>query len=285
MSSESYYFGIDVGTGSVRASLVKKDGTVVAFSTKETITYRDPKDHRIFEQSTTNIWSAISSATKSCLSESKIPASAVKGLGFDSTCSLAVTDYHGKPVVVTKGAQLGQIGDRNVVLWADHRADKEADLINSSGSVVLNYVGGTMSVCQPLFYFIKREFNDSTRQLEMEVPKVLWLKNNMKPRLFSRCQFFDLPDFLTYQATMDNTRSCCSVTCKCSFVPKTGWQANFFKKIGLGDLVMAEYKQIGANKGEVLTAGLPVGNGLSREAAQELGLMEGTPVGSALIDA
>jgi ribulose kinase len=119
----------------------------------------------------------------------------------------------------------------------------------------------------------------------MEVPKVLWLKNNMKPELFSRCQFFDLPDFLTYRATTDNTRSCCSVTCKCSFVPKTGWQADFFKQIGLGNLVVEDYKAIGANKGNVLTAGSPVGKGLSGRAAQELGLVEGTPVGSALIDA
>jgi ribulose kinase len=120
----------------------------------------------------------------------------------------------------------------------------------------------------------------------MEVPKILWLKKNMKPDLFSRCQFFDLPDFLTYRATEDNTRSCCSVTCKCSFVPNQGWQADFFEKIGLPCLVdKGEYKQLGAAKGRVLTAGLPVGKGLSKRAAGELGLVEGTPVGSGLIDA
>lgn len=146
MASESYYIGIDVGTGSARASIIKKDGTVVASSTQETMTYRDPNDHRIFEQSTTNIWSSISRAIKTCLEESKVAASAVKGLGFDATCSLAVTDLSGEPVVVTKGDKLGQHGDRNIVLWADHRAEKEAELINSTGSVVLDYVGGTMSV-------------------------------------------------------------------------------------------------------------------------------------------
>lgn len=35
----------------------------------------------------------------------------------------------------------------------------------------------------------------------------------------------------------------------------------------------------------ILTAGQPVGNGLSEKAAKELGLVEGTPVGSAVIDA
>jgi ribulose kinase len=149
MSSENYYIGIDVGTGSCRASLVKQNGTVLSSSIQETITYRDPHDHRIFEQSTNNIWSGISTAIKDILAESKISASDVKGLGFDATCSLAVTDMNGEPVVITAGDTLGSNGDRNIVLWADHRAEKEAELINGTGSVVLDYVGGTMSVCSP----------------------------------------------------------------------------------------------------------------------------------------
>ncbi|KAG6820228.1 hypothetical protein H0H93_003730 [Arthromyces matolae] len=266
MSDDSCYIGIDVGTGSVRASLVKKDGSVLASSTHNTITYRDPNDHRIFEQSSTNIWSSICSAVKDCLVASEQPPSAVKGLGFDATCSLAVSDFQGEPVIVTKGDQLGQCGERNVILWADHRAEKEANLINGTGSVVLDYVGGVMS-------------------LEMEIPKILWLKNHMEPSLFSRCQFFDLPDFLTYRATSNVTRSCCSLTCKCSYVPSSGWNAEFFKAIGLEEITKGEYKQIGAESTNLLTAGRPVGKGLSKRAAQELGLEEGTPVGSGLIDA
>lgn len=146
MSTEEYYVGVDVGTGSVRASLLSKDGTVVASSTQDTQTWRDDHDHRIFEQSTTDTWSAISKTIKACLVDAKIPAKSVKGLGFDATCSLAVTDFEGEPVVVTKGNDIGLHGERNIILWADHRAEKEADLINSTGSVVLDYVGGRMSV-------------------------------------------------------------------------------------------------------------------------------------------
>ncbi|KAF8883452.1 FGGY family of carbohydrate kinase [Infundibulicybe gibba] len=254
MSSENYYIGVDVGTGSARVSLLKQDGTIVTSSVQDTITHRDPSDHRIFEQSTTNIWSCITAAVKACISDSQVPIASVKGLGFDATCSLAVTDLHGEPVSVTRGDQLGEYGDRNIVLWADHRAEKEADLINGTGSVVLDYVGGKMS-------------------LEMEIPKILWLKRHMEPTLFSRCQFFDLPDFLTYRATR-KTRA-----------PATGWESDFFTAIGLGELVEKGYQPIGAAKRNVTTAGMPVGNGLSLEAAQELGLLEGTPVGSGLIDA
>ncbi|KAJ8085994.1 hypothetical protein PM082_004813 [Marasmius tenuissimus] len=264
--TQNYYIGVDVGTGSARASIVDDSGNTLASCTKDTITYRDSDDHRIFEQSTNNIWDSIATCIKTCLSASKVPPSSVKGLGFDATCSLAVCDANADPIIVTKGAQLGQNGDRNVILWADHRAEKEAELINSTGSIVLDYVGGKMS-------------------LEMEIPKVLWLKNNMDTKLFENCQFFDLPDFLTYRATEDNTRSCCSVTCKCSFVPTKGWQPDFFEKIGLKELVERDYKQLGAANLDVLTAGMPVGNGLSKKAAEEFGLVEGTPVGSGVIDA
>lgn len=265
-STTPYYIGVDVGTGSVRAGLVKPDGTLVASSTQDTITYRDPKDHRIFEQSTTNIWTGICKVIKDVLAQAQISPEDVKGLGFDATCSLAVSDLNGDPVVVTGGDQLGQNGDRNIILWADHRAEEEAETINSQPSdSVLAFVGGVMS-------------------LEMEIPKTLWLKRRMKPELFGRCQFFDLPDFLTYKATGVNARSTCSLTCKCSYVPNSGWQEAFFKRIGLEEFVHNGYKQI-QGEHEILTAGLPVGNGLSKQAASELGLLEGTPVGSAVIDA
>ena len=119
----------------------------------------------------------------------------------------------------------------------------------------------------------------------MEVPKILWLSKHMSPQLFARCQFFDLPDFLTYRATGANTRSKCSVTCKCSYVPDKGWQTDFFERIGLASVPREGFRQMGANDGDVLTAGVPVGKGLSKQAAAELGLLEGTPVGSGVIDA
>ncbi|VDB86784.1 unnamed protein product [Peniophora sp. CBMAI 1063] len=265
--SDKYYIGIDVGTGSARAGLVKHDGTLVASSTKDITTFRDPQDHRIFEQSTTDIWNAITTCVRNVMTESKIAPEAVKGLGFDATCSTTITDLDGEPVSVTKGDGVGKRGERNIMLWADHRAEEEAQFINSQKSIVLDYVGGTMS-------------------LEMEVPKILWLKKHTSAADFAKCQFFDLPDFLTYRATGQSTRSACSITCKESYVPDKGWQADFFNAIGLPEIPQAGFKQMGAHaEGEKLTAGVPIGKGLSEKAAKELGLVAGTPVGSGLIDA
>ncbi|PWY98462.1 Pentulose kinase [Testicularia cyperi] len=271
-----YYIGVDVGTGSARAALVDSDGNIISESTYATQTYRLEADSRVFEQSTSNIWASITQAIKDVVFASKVDAKHIKGIGFDATCSLAVTDFEGEPMSVTPEpeSKWGP-GDRNVILWADHRAEEEAKLINKTGSNVLNYVGGTMS-------------------LEMEIPKVLWLKKHMPADVFAKCMFFDLPDYLTYRATGSLARSNCSLVCKCSYVPpgvdgsELGWQPEFFKQIGLDELVNDDFRQLGGipgRNGMVLTAGQPVGNGLTGEVAAELGLQPGTAVGSALIDA
>ena len=68
------------------------------------------------------------------------------------------------------------------MVWMDHRAVQEAELINSLKHPVLDAVGGTISP-------------------EMQTPKLLWLKKHM-PATWSRAgMFLDLPDFLTWKAT------------------------------------------------------------------------------------
>ncbi|GAA6019948.1 hypothetical protein JCM11491_006716 [Sporobolomyces phaffii] len=280
----SYYIGVDVGTGSARAALVSNDGEIVAESTYATTTWRDEKDRDIFEQSSGQIWSCIAQACRDVLKTSSVRPDLVKGIGFDATCSLVVADREsGKPVSVTPGTYEPNFFDerktasaeqRDIILWADHRASLEAKKINSTKSKWLNYVGKTIS-------------------LEMEVPKMLWLKNNMPASLFSSCMFFDLPDWLSYRATSDLARSNCSLACKCSYVPpgvegSKGWNDEFFTEIGLEEFVKNDFVQVGGIPGKnglILTAGQPVGHGLSAAAAEELGLVAGTAVGSAVIDA
>jgi len=111
------------------------------------MTWRDPSDARIFEQSTADIFDAICTCVHQVMRSAGVKKEDVKGLGIDATCSLAVVDTQGEPVCVSRGAdRCGRPGQRNIVLWADHRAEEEAALINKSGSVVLDYVGGAISV-------------------------------------------------------------------------------------------------------------------------------------------
>src|SRR5271156_1549719 len=130
--------------------------------------------------------------------------------------------------------------------------------------------------------------------LEMEIPKILWLKNHLPPEKCSKCKFYDLPDFLTHRATtFDETRSYCSLVCKLAYVPhgvesskyEIGWQKDLLKNIGLDDLA-ADLTPLGVVEGKdrVLSAGERVGY-LSQQSAKELGLHTGVAVGSAVIDA
>jgi len=69
----------------------------------------------------------------------------------------------------------------------DHRAHEEAATINAAQPSVLKYVGGAVS-------------------LEMQTPKLMWIKKNL-PETYKKAKyFFDLPDFLTWKATGDDTR-------------------------------------------------------------------------------
>lgn len=128
-----------------------------------TQTHRSPTDHRIFEQSTSDIWGALAACSKAVLKASGVDPSDVKGIGFDATCSLAVVDKAGNPVSVSRtggsetdedDSHVGSNSQWNVILWADHRAEAEAETINASGEGVLNFVGGTMSVGFPRFTHI-----------------------------------------------------------------------------------------------------------------------------------
>lgn len=128
--------------------------------------------------------------------------------------------------------------DQNVILWLDHRPVKETDVVNATEHNLLRYVGGRMSI-------------------EMEIPKVLWLKNNMPKELFDQCKFYDLPDALTHIATGSDKRSFCSAVCKQGYVPVgvdgsvKGWQEDFLSEIGLEELTEDNFKRMGGVDGVV----------------------------------
>jgi predicted NBD/HSP70 family sugar kinase len=59
---ESYFVGVDVGTGSVRAALVTRNGKLLCMSSEETKTWNPSVGY--FEQSTDDIWKAVCRVVK-----------------------------------------------------------------------------------------------------------------------------------------------------------------------------------------------------------------------------
>lgn len=234
------YIGIDVGTGSARACIIDDEGNIMVICSNPIKIWKPSPGH--YEQSTTDIWKAICTSVKTCLSSMSdgVDPLSIKGIGFDATCSLAVFSIDkDEPVVITDKSWENEDGeDRNVILWLDHRPETETIKINSTKHNLLKYVGGKMSI-------------------EMEIPKVLWLKNNMPTAKFSNSKFYDLADALTHIATGQETRSLCSAVCKQGYVPVgvdgsvKGWQEEFLRAIGLEDLCEDNFKRMGGVDGVV----------------------------------
>jgi FGGY-family pentulose kinase len=249
---------VDVGTSSVRAGLVVKSengGKLLRYHSAEIEIFNPQKD--FFEQSSDNIWQKVCECIREVSAD--VPKTEIKGIGFDATCSLVIFDKNFQPISVSPTKNQTQ----NIIMWLDHRAQKEASFINSFQHDVLKYVGGKVS-------------------LEMEIPKLLWLKRNM-PESFKKIELaFDLPDFLTWRATGIDFRSICSLNCKWNYdAIKSEWPKDYFQEIGLDDLMMNNAQKIGS---KVLFPGDRVG-GLSKVSAQEMGLEEGTAVAVSMIDA
>jgi nuclear pore complex protein Nup93 len=270
---QEHFIGIDVGTGSARACLIDSSGDIKALASEPIKLWQPQTGY--YEQSTTDIWACICKCVSHVVHQSNIDPNTIKGIGFDATCSLTVfSEDTDEPVTVTGPSFEDDGNARNVILWLDHRPVEETEKINATGHNLLRYVGGKMSI-------------------EMEIPKVLWLKNNMPPELFDRCKFYDLADALTHLATGSETRSFCSTVCKQGFVPVgvdgsvKGWQEDFYHTIGLGDLVKDDFKRMGGVdgvNGKYISAGELVGH-LSEKASRELGIPAGIAVGSGVIDA
>ncbi len=258
----SYFLGIDVGTGSARAGIFNARGRRLGSASEPITMWKPAPDH--VEQSSEDIWRACCRATRAALRESGLKASAIKGIGFDATCSLVALDREDGPVSVSITGK----AEQNVIVWMDHRAIPQAERINHGGHAVLKHVGGVISP-------------------EMQTPKLLWLKENLPATWKKTARFLDLPDFLVYRATGNDTRSLCTTVCKWTYLGQrgpdgAGWDAGYFKSIGLGDLAADGFRRIGTT---IRPMGEPVGFGLTPEAAQDLGLEAGVAVGVSIIDA
>ncbi|MEZ5412786.1 MAG: FGGY-family carbohydrate kinase [Opitutaceae bacterium] len=262
MPQPNLFLGIDVGTGSARAGLFTADGRMLGSATHAIKLWKPQPD--FVEQSSDDIWAACGRAVRGALAQAKAKPEHVAGIGFDATCSLVCLDADDQPVTVSPTGKAAQ----NVVVWMDHRAIPQAERINKTKHAVLRYVGGVISP-------------------EMQTPKLLWLKENLPAKWRRTARFLDLPDFLTYRATGDDTRSLCTTVCKWTYLGHkgttgAGWEKSYFQQIGLGDLVREKFARIGQR---IRPMGEPIGNGLTAKAARELGLRPGIPVGVSIIDA
>lgn len=253
-----YVIGVDVGTGSARAGLFDLNGRMLAVAKRDITLYREVGS--IVEQSSSEIWNAVCTIIREAVRTAGVSPEQVIGLGFDATCSLVVLGEGGTPLAVGPSEDR----ERDIIVWMDHRAVDQAERINAKGHDVLRYVGGRISP-------------------EMETPKILWLKENRPATFAAAWQFFDLADFLTWKSTGDLSRSTCTVTCKWTYLAhEARWDPSYFQAMGLEELAAEGFARIGTT---IVEPGTRLGQGLTKAAAEAMGLTPGTAVAAGMIDA
>lgn len=253
MQAAEAFIGVDVGSASVRAGVFTRAGRRVGFAVRPIQQFHGSGG--FVEQSSADIWQQTCAAVREAVNVSGLPTDSIAAIGFDATCSLVAVDSDGGPVSLATGGE----PERDIIMWMDHRAGDEAAAINATRDPALRYVGGEVSI-------------------EMELPKVLWLRRNFPERYAATARFFDLADYLVWHSTGLDTASICTLTCKWNYLAhEARFPAAMLEAIGLRDLI----DKIPAT---ILPLGSSPGN-LKHDAARDLGLHRGVVVATGIIDA
>ncbi len=233
-----YLLAYDVGTGGTKAALITPEGRVAG---KAFEPYPTHYPRRLWaEQEPADWWQAVGQTTRQVLATAEARASDILGLSFSTQMvNLIAVDNKGQPLA-------------RCISWLDGRAVEEARL-------VMRRLGG------PAIFAMLVGVALTGKDL---LPKYLWLKRN-QPDLCDRASaFIDASGYLLYQATGRLVYEWTSACTTGLFNMKTKtWDSRLMRLFGLD-----------AAKFPPLVQSCERVGGLTAEAAEQLGLLEGTPV-------
>jgi len=238
-ADQSYLLGIDFGTESCRAGLFETTGRLVA---AEATTYElDHPRPGWAEQDPDQWWSALVESVGKVMQEAEVGGDAIAGVCADATtCTVVALDDSGRHL-------------RPAILWMDVRAADQAHRIGESEHPARKYNGG-----RPV-------------SAEWLPSKLLWLKER-EPDTYRGAKYLvDAPDWATFRLTGRVTANINTAAVRGYHDRDNGgWPISFYEEVGLDDV----FEKLAP---EVLDLGTSV-EGLSQEAAEQLGLRPGTPV-------
>ncbi|WP_298499070.1 FGGY-family carbohydrate kinase [uncultured Maritimibacter sp.] len=240
---------MDVGTRSARAALFDLGGAMGPREVEPFALASRGETHGTYRAD--DIWNAVAKVVRR--TAHGLEDGHIVGLAFDATCSLVLSGAQGGRLEIEPAGQ-------DTIAWFDRRATAEARICSNAGGPSLDLFGGVMSP-------------------EMQVPKLLWLKNR-HPELWSQlARAEDLVDHLVSRAVGFPVRGTASLAAKWPFLPgQGGWDEVFLDRVGLPDL---------RSRAALPATGLAVGTSagtLCSEGAEALGLPAGIPVASGMID-
>jgi L-ribulokinase len=270
-----YALGLDFGTESVRAVLLDLEtgaltATAVAPFPNGVIDRSLPGAEALLPHEwalqDSNDWlTSMERATREALATAGVEAASVKGIGIDFTaCTILPTTSDGTPLHVLEAHQAEPHAWPK--LWKHHAAQPEADRVNAvagqRGETWLPRYGGRVSS-------------------EWVLAKALEVLNEA-PEVYAAAEcIVEGADWVVWQLTGSLARNACAAGYKAMWHKGDGYpSADFLAALNPG-LENLYTSKVG---GHVLAPGRVVG-GLTSEWARRLGLAEGTPVASPIIDA
>ncbi len=209
--SGSFYAGIDVGSGSVKATLQRSDGAVMAMGAADYETcYPQPG---FVEQDVDDWYSAACAAVREALKRSEIAPADVAGIGLSGTSHVpCLLDENRRPV-------------RCGILWNDQRSGEQVRRLSEShGNLIERSAMNTVNCTWSL-------------------PQMLWVREN-EPELFKRVRFVLFSkDYLTYRLTgrlvADRSTACSSLLVAAATV---SWDPELLQLVGLPESAYPEIR-------------------------------------------
>ena len=198
-----YVIGVDLGTSSVKALLVDREGRIAGEATRE---YPLLQERSGYSEQRPEDWVRETvNALADVVRASGVPAGDVEGISFSGQMhGLVLLDAEHRPL-------------RNAILWNDTRTTKQCRDIEAA-------LGGKLL--------------DITRNPALEgftLPKLLWVKEN-EPELYAKAASFVLPkDYVRYRLTGDIAMDLSDAAGTLLLdVRAKAWSADVCERVGVG---------------------------------------------------
>lgn len=243
-----YVMGIDYGTESCRVAIFDLVGTPISIAaTPYKTTHPRPG---WAEQCPDDWYLALQSSTRRAMHQADISPNEIAGISYDATTMTVVPmDKEGNHL-------------RPAIMWMDVRATEQAArALTTDHWARLYNGGGTMPATAEWYPF-----------------KAAWLREN-EPEVYAKAyRLVDAPEWVTFKLTGEWTVNINSAAQRMYYNrDRGGWPVEFYDHIGCGDV----FDKIPER---VLDLGTRVGS-LTPKAAEDLGLLTGTPVAQGPADA
>lgn len=243
--TKRYLLGIDIGTSACKVAVFERNGEVAASANGDYPVYY-PKEGWA-EQDPQEWWSAVCGAVRTCLKNGGISPEEIAGVGIDGQSWSAIAiDKEGN--VLT-----------NTPIWMDTRAQDICDRLNES-------VGAEDDIFQVA---------GNSLQPSYSTAKILWYKENL-PEVYEKTdKILQSNSYIAYRLTGAVTQDISQGYGLHCFDMQTGtWNEDMCKRLGIPREFLPE----------IVACDQVVGT-VTKKAAQECGLAEGTPVVAGGLDA